>query len=303
MEGLGIPASKLWILNDQSRFTSFFCRIPESDDCILNIVMIFQKIPIQPIKRLTADIYLLSFTSGAIGAEAQPGQFVMVRPAKYLEPLLPRPFSIHRLRGDQVDILFKAVGQGTRQLAELKKGDLLEVRGPLGRGFNYSTHQNPVLVAGGMGVAPLLFLAETWKGSQPKNKKRPLRLFIGARNKSELLGLKEFERAGAEIFAATEDGSYGRQGLITRLLMAALKNPSSDQALFVCGPRPMLKSVRNWAVQKGISCQLSLETQMACGLGACLGCVVARKKGTDLAWVNVCQEGPVFEAREVLWDD
>ncbi len=154
-----------------------------------------------------------------------------------------------------------------------------------------------------MGVAPLLFLAETWKRSRRKIKKGLSGFFSGARNKDELLCLKEFERAGVQIFAATEDGSYGRKGLVTRLLTATVKNPSPKQTLFVCGPNPMLKAVRNWAVQKGIPCQLSLETHMACGLGACLGCVVARKKGTEIAYVNVCQEGPVFEAQEVLWDD
>jgi dihydroorotate dehydrogenase electron transfer subunit len=265
--------------------------------------MIFHAFPIQYLKPVAPDIYLLRFNSGPIAALARPGQFVMVRPTKFSEPLLPRPFSIHRLRGDQVELLFKVVGQGTKQLADLKKGDLLEVRGPLGRGFNFTVDQNPILVAGGMGVAPLLFLAETWKQSQKNNQKGSLRLFFGARNKAELLGLKEFERAGAEVFAATEDGSYGRKGLVTRLLSTTIKNPSPNQTLFVCGPNPMLKAVRNWAVQKGISCQLSLETRMACGLGACLGCAVARKKGTKIAYVNVCQEGPVFDAQEVLWDD
>jgi dihydroorotate dehydrogenase electron transfer subunit len=265
--------------------------------------MVFQELLVERIQPMARDIYLLRFFSAAMAAEAQPGQFVMVRPKKFSEPLLPRPFSIHRLQGDRVELLFKVVGQGTRQLADLKKGDLLEVRGPLGRGFNFSTDQPPILVAGGMGVAPLLFLAETWKRSQKKNQKEAIRLFLGARDKTELLCLREFERAGAEIFTATEDGSYGRKGLVTRLLTATLKNPSPHQTLFVCGPNPMLKTVRNWAIQNGISCQLSLETHMACGLGACLGCVVARKNGPGTVYVNVCQEGPVFQAQEVFWDD
>jgi dihydroorotate dehydrogenase electron transfer subunit len=264
---------------------------------------VFQKLSIERIQIIAREIYLLWFSSAAIAAEARPGQFVMVRPVKFAEPLLPRPFSIHRLQGDRVELLFKVVGPGTRQLADLKKGDLLEVRGPLGRGYDFSADQNPILVAGGMGVAPLLFLAETWKRFQKKNQKRDLRLFIGARSKSELLGLKEFERTGTEIFAATEDGSYGRKGLVTRLLISTIKVPCPDQTLYVCGPDPMLKAIRNWAVQKGISCQLSLEARMACGLGACLGCVVAQKKETEMAYVNVCQQGPVFEARELLWDE
>ena len=265
--------------------------------------MISQKIPIQIIKPLTQDIYLLRFDCSPLAAEARPGQFIMVRPERFSEPLLPRPFSIHRLQGDLVDILFKVVGRGTRQLADLRKGDLLEVRGPLGQGFHFTQDQNPILVAGGMGVAPLLFLAETWKRSQKKNPKGTFQLFLGARNKAELLCLKEFGRAGAEIFATTEDGSYGRKGLVTRLLTKTIINPSPNQTLFVCGPNPMLKAVRNWAAQKGISCQVSLEAHMACGLGACLGCAVARKKGTEITYVNVCQQGPVFEAEEVLWDE
>jgi dihydroorotate dehydrogenase electron transfer subunit len=264
--------------------------------------MTYQEFSIERIQLISKDIYLLRFFSVDIAAQARPGQFIMVRPTRFSEPLLPRPFSIHRLRGDQVEILFKVVGQGTRQLAGLKKGDLLEVRGPLGQGFNFEEDLDPILVAGGLGVAPLLFLAETWKRSGKKNGKGSLRLFIGAGSKAELLCLNEFKQAGAEVFAATEDGSYGRKGLVTRLLSTTIKNPSPKQTLFVCGPNPMLKAVRNWAVQKEISCQLSLETHMACGLGACLGCVVARKKGTEIAYINVCQEGPVFEAREVFFE-
>lgn len=265
--------------------------------------MIFQESLLQGLKPIAPEIYLLRFSSHLIASQAQPGQFLMVRPSKFPEPLLPRPFSIHRVQGDHLDLLFKVVGQGTRQLAGLKKGDRLEVRGPLGRGFVFNGGQEPVLVAGGMGVAPLLFLAETWKQLPKSFPKGPPKLYIGARTQNELLGLQEFRRAGVEIFAATEDGSFGQKGLVLGLLKKTLKKPSPNQTLFVCGPNPMLKAVGGWAIQKGIGCQLSLETRMACGLGACLGCTVARKEGPGWSYVNVCQEGPVFEAREVLWDD
>jgi dihydroorotate dehydrogenase electron transfer subunit len=266
-------------------------------------MIIFQKSPIRSIASVTADIYLLSFSAGSMASLARPGQFVMVRPCQFEEPLLPRPFSIHRIRGSQISLLFKVVGQGTRQLADLKKGDLLEVRGPLGKGFAMDQAREPVLVAGGMGVAPLLFLAETWKKFQGKGSKKSLRLFIGARTQKELLGLQEFEQIGVEIWAATEDGSFGEKGLVTQLLNKRLKRPSPGQSLFVCGPLPMLKAVRSWALGKGVPCQLSLEARMACGLGACLGCVVSRKLENGWSYVNVCQEGPVFEAGEVLWDE
>ena len=266
-------------------------------------MMIFQESQIQGLKSIAPDIHLLRFSAGPLASLARPGQFVMIRPSKFTEPLLPRPFSIHRVLGNQIDLLFKIVGQGTRQLADLKKGDFLEVRGPLGKGFVFDKGQAPILVAGGMGVAPLLFLAETWRGVQRKGPKKLPKLFIGARTQKELLCLKEFERAGVEIRVATEDGSFGEKGLVTQLLKKNIKKPSPGQSLFVCGPLPMLKAVRGWAIQKGVSCQLSLEARMACGLGACLGCAVARKKEADCSYVNVCQEGPVFEASEVFWDE
>lgn len=264
---------------------------------------IFEETPIESIKSIAPDVYLLRFSSGLMASQAQPGQFIMVRPNKFAEPLLPRPFSIHQVQGNQIELFFKVVGQGTRQLAELKKGDLLEVKGPLGQGFVLDKEQEPILVAGGMGVAPLLFLAETWKGIQKKSPKKFPKLFIGARTRKELLCLKEFERAGVEVLAATEDGSLGEKGLVSGLLNKKIKRPSSRQILFVCGPNPMLKAVGSWAIRKGVSCQLSLEARMACGLGACLGCVVARKRESGYSYVNVCQEGPVFEARELLWDE
>jgi dihydroorotate dehydrogenase electron transfer subunit len=263
----------------------------------------FQEIPIQSTKFLGSDIYLLTFSSPAIASQAQPGQFLMVRPTRFSEPLLPRPFSIHRLKGNRVELLIKIVGQGTRLLAELKKGDLLEVRGPLGQGFSFGPDQEPILVAGGMGVAPLLFLAETWGRASLKRLRKNLQLFIGARTQNELLCIKEFRQTGIEVWAATEDGSYGEKGLVTKLLQKKLQKPSPNLALFVCGPSPMLKAVGTWAIKKGIPCQLSLERHMACGLGACLGCVVAKKEDAGFRYANVCQEGPVFEAREILWDE
>ena len=190
-------------------------------------MMIFQESLLQGLKSIAPDIYLLRFSAGTIASQAQPGQFLMVRPSKFPEPLLPRPFSIHRVQGDQSLLLFKVVGQGTRQLAGRKKGDRLEVRGPLGRGFVLEEDQEPVLVAGGMGVAPLLFLAETWKQLRKSFPKGPPKLYIGARTQNELLCLQKFRRAGIEIFAATEDGSFGEKGLVLGLLKKALKEAFS----------------------------------------------------------------------------
>jgi dihydroorotate dehydrogenase electron transfer subunit len=264
--------------------------------------MIFLESTIQSNKMIAPGVWLLQFRVEPIAAQAFPGQFLMVRPKGLSEPLLPRPFSIHQVRGEKVELLFKVVGQGTRQLAAMKPGDSLEVRGPLGKGFVFHKDQKPILVAGGMGAAPLLFLARAWKRQFQGRSARP-KLFIGGRTEEDLLRIQEFEKAGVEVRTATEDGSAGIKGLVTDLLKKNLKKPSPQTALFVCGPTPMLKAVRKWALDQKISCQLSLETHMACGLGACLGCVAARKKDQIISYVNVCQEGPVFDAREVFGDE
>lgn len=265
--------------------------------------MFFQKCAIQYNRRIAPGVHLLRFQAGPMAGQAHPGQFVMVRPTDMPEPLLPRPFSIHGVYGGGMELLFKVIGQGTGHLAALKKGDRIEVRGPLGKGFLLHQNQEPILVAGGLGVAPLLFLARTWKKTHLRSSCCFPRLFIGARTKEELLRLDEFEKLGVKVTAATEDGSFGEKGLVTGVLDKALKDPSPRVVVLACGPKAMLKAVRGWALQKNISCQLSLETHMACGLGACLGCVVARVTDQGRSYVNVCQEGPVFEAREVLGDE
>jgi dihydroorotate dehydrogenase electron transfer subunit len=263
--------------------------------------LIFQESSVQGIQRIAPDVYRLNFSAGAISRQAKPGQFLMIRPVKFREPLLPRPFSIHRIRGNFLEILFKVVGLGTRQLAEAVKGDLLEIRGPLGRGFQVDLAREPVLVAGGLGVAPLLGLAESLSSLKKWPFRVPAKLVIGAKTKQELFCLREFEQACLEVLVATDDGSSGHRGLVTDLLKKLFPDREAPPALYACGPQPMLKAVGRWAVARKIPCQVSLEARMACGLGACLGCVVARKNQAGISYVNVCQEGPVFEADQIVW--
>ncbi len=261
-----------------------------------------QNLPLLQNNPLAPKVHRLSFHSPLIARVTEPGQFVMLRPLRFSEPLLPRPFSIHRLRGNRLEVLIKVVGRGTDLLSSLRKGDPVELRGPLGRGFRFRPDQNLVLVAGGIGVAPLLFVAETW-GRWSKPSKKSLTVFLGARSEKELLCLSDFQRTGGRVLVTTEDGSLGEKGRVTELLRKKLNPSAADQVLLVCGPPPMLKAVRDWAVSLGLPCQLSLETHMACGLGACLGCVTACRRGSRLSYVNVCQEGPVFDAAEVLGNE
>jgi dihydroorotate dehydrogenase electron transfer subunit len=264
--------------------------------------MVFQEIPLKKIEPITPVVFRLSFLSKEIAREAQPGQFVMIHPQKFSEPLLPRPFSIHRVQGNRVDLLIRAVGQGTRQLCGLSPGEVLEVKGPLGRGFTLDSERDPILVAGGIGVAPLFYLADRLVKMKRSKTLAPPRLLIGAGSKKELWGLREFKEIGIQVRAVTEDGSLGRKGLVTDLLAGMSAKGLERAMIYTCGPQGMLRAVASWAAAGDIPCQVSLEARMACGMGACLGCSVARPDDSGLGYAKVCQDGPVFEAQEVAWD-
>ncbi|MDI6790430.1 MAG: dihydroorotate dehydrogenase electron transfer subunit [Thermodesulfobacteriota bacterium] len=237
-------------------------------------------------------VYRLRIEVPAIARVAHPGQFLMLRVGQTLDPLLRRPFSIHAVHDSRtIDILYRVIGKGTNLLTAIKKGGRLDIVGPLGRGFSWKEGSPSLLVAGGIGIAPLFFLAQTitQNGAGAKTS-----VFIGARNKTELLCVKELKAMGLQVEAATEDGSRGKKGLITDLITNRVA--ASRPVIYSCGPYPMLHAVASLAMQYGLSCQVSLESFMACGLGACLGCVAEMRNG-DL--VRVCKEGPVFDAYEV----
>lgn len=226
--------------------------------------------------------------------DAAPGQFVMVRVSDGLDPLLRRPFSIHRLDGvsGEFEILFRVVGLGTRHLARCSVGDRVEVLGPLGRGFR-SERGRPLLVGGGVGVAPLLFLADHLRaeGGTPK-------LLLGGRSDRDILCHDDFSCLAVPYALATEDGSLGEAGLVTRLLEQELAAGEGAAAVYTCGPPAMLAAVATLCASVGVPCQVSLEATMACGVGACLGCVIP---GSEGEYLRVCKEGPVFRAEEIDW--
>ena len=242
--------------------------------------------------------------------QAVPGQFVMVKVSSAIDPLLRRPFGIFDLGtfvtpytdcGTQtfLEILFKVVGKGTTQLAALHQGDTLDVLAPLGKGFTPgSVNEEQVLVGGGIGLAPLYFLARELV------KTRKVRLYAGGRTKEDILCITEFERLGVETYVATDDGSLGASGFVTAVLDQHLAEISNRATIMACGPMPMLKAVADIARRRNISCQVSLEAYMACGVGACLGCVMKGKHHTleTPDFRCVCKDGPVFDHQELLWD-
>jgi dihydroorotate dehydrogenase electron transfer subunit len=241
---------------------------------------------------------------------AKPGQFVMVRVRDGIDPLLRRPFGIFDVgtfsseypnapRQYYLDILYKVVGAGTAILSVLHGKDYVDVLGPLGNGFTpgISGEEN-ILVGGGFGLAPLYFLAkELTKFSSPK-------VFIGGRRKEDVLCVTEFEQLGIDTYVATDDGTLGSRGLVTEVLEQHLSREGGKRVVLACGPEPMLRAVARLSERQGIRCQVSLEAAMACGVGACLGCVTKGHGHSEEtpSYRCVCKEGPVFESTELLWE-
>jgi dihydroorotate dehydrogenase electron transfer subunit len=254
-----------------------------------------EKCRVSAFEQLTADIFRLSVHGPRIAAVATPGQFVMVAVSDSLDPLLRRPLSIHRRSSDgSIGLLFKVIGKGTEMLTHLRVGDTLDLIGPLGRGFDLAPAGPVCLIGGGMGIAPLYFLA----GQLARGGRNPQddHVLLGARNREEIGPLAdEFRALGYPVQVATDDGSIGHHGLIPELLPARLP---AARRVYACGPHPMMKAVAGQCRQADVSCQVSLETHMACGLGACLGCAVSGAGGN---YVHVCQHGPVFNAGDIAW--
>jgi len=244
---------------------------------------------------ISDDIFRLTLQAPAIAGAAHPGQFVMLQVENSLDPLLRRPFSIHQVAADgSVQILFKVVGKGTAKLSRLTTGDTVDCIGPLGRGFPLDRVDQLCLVGGGMGIAPLYFLAKRLlqAGIQPENDY----VLLGAVSRNELaLFADEFFDLGYTVKTATDDGSLGHHGFVTELLEPIL---ADIERVYTCGPFPMMGIVAARAQAADVQCMVSMETHMACGLGACLGCTLA---GADGNYIHVCRQGPVFDGKEVAW--
>lgn len=235
------------------------------------------------------DLWEMEFSAPEIAQECKPGQFVHIRVGEDHDPLLRRPISLYdvdRVTGS-ITILYKIVGRGTQLLSRYQADQLIDVMGPLGKGFNLVQGQRVVLVGGGVGIAPLLFLARELKAQGNE-----VIVLHGSGSSDEICSRDRFINLGAQFMAATMDGSTGFKGLVTDMMKNNL-NPQTIDNIYTCGPGLMMAAVSQYAKQHGIAGEISLEEYMACGVGACLGC--ARKlNDTDKAYVKVCKDGPVF---------
>jgi dihydroorotate dehydrogenase electron transfer subunit len=257
--------------------------------------------------RLSDDYSVLALDAPEIAGLARPGQFVMVKPSRSTDPLLRRPFSIFEILRDAnghptgISILNKRIGVGTRLLYDAEPGARVACLGPLGRPFEpVEPPQQAWMVAGGVGLAPFLTLAEALV-----SRGTAATLFYGARKARDLYYVEVFDRLGVRTVAATEDGSRGAKGFITNPLNDALAalGPGDAVKLYVCGPTPMMRAVATIADFHGRACDVSLEQVMGCGLGGCYSCVVlTRRVGAPPHFVRSCLEGPVFDAERIVWE-
>ena len=268
---------------------------------------------------ISPDVYRTRLVGPEIARESVAGQFVNVQVSKTTDPLLRRPFSVHATdpANGIFSLLYAVIGRGTELLRHIPAGEKVSVVGPLGRGFDLgdspATH---IVVAGGCGAAPLHFLCDAlcarW-GCES------ITVLAGGRSKNAVLCEAEFRAHGVQVAVSTDDASYGHPGLVTELLdehLRQIQNPKSkiqNVRVYSCGPHPMMREVARICREAAVSsCQVSLENNMACGLGVCMGCV-QKIRGSGIPhspfpiphsgwhYERVCADGPVFEAEDIIW--
>jgi dihydroorotate dehydrogenase electron transfer subunit len=258
-------------------------------------------VPLVGRQALEGPYVLLTFRHPEVAARARAGQFVMIKANTVSEPILRRPFSIMTVSaGEGTFTLFlKVVGPGSRALADLREGETAGCLGPLGRPFPAPpAGHEALLVAGGYGIAPFVLF-----GEELRRARRPARLFYGGRTVADLQVREPFAELGVTVACATDDGSFGHHGRVTEAVAAYLDTVRGPVTLYACGPDAMLHAVARLSAERGVPAQLSLDPWMGCGVGTCLGCVVRLRRAgeTRAKYHCACTEGPVFDARDVVW--
>ena len=236
--------------------------------------------------KVMPNIYLLWAKASAIAEAARPGQFVMVRASDNNDRILRRPLGIHRVNDKgEIALLYEVVGAGTEWLAQCRKGEHVDILGPMGRGFDV-TSQHLLLVAGGVGIAPLVFLAERAVADG-----RKVTLLFGAKTAKQVYP-KKLLPAGVDFVPVTQDGLIEKKGMVTDVLSELV---GSADEIFACGPAAMYKAMSQMKVLDGKRIQVSMEARMGCGFGLCNGCSIKTRHGMK----RVCDDGPVFELNEI----
>lgn len=251
--------------------------------------MLTEKSVVQSVKKIGKNINLIKVHSPEIALAGKPGQFCNIKVSACNFPLLRRPFSISNIKGEFIYFMFDVHGEGTNILANKKKGEILDILGPLGNGFNLDVeYDTAVIVAGGIGAAPFPFLISRL------NKKKEVFTFVGGRSEDNLItyGMKN-------IFLSTDDGTNGFKGNVVQLVEKS-KNKFKGKKVqfFACGPNVMFKSLKEFCITNNYECQISTESAMACGFGICQGCPIPASN--EEKYYLICKDGPVFNAKDVI---
>ena len=249
-------------------------------------------------EQLKKDIFKFSVKAPSIVENSKPGNFIEIRVSDQVEPFLRRPISIYNLdrKNGVLEFIFQVKGKGTQILANKEVGSQIDIIGPLGYGtFKYENYNNIAIIGGGIGVFPLYELSK-----ETKSDNRNVNIYLGFRNNDFVVLENEFKSVSDKLIITTDDGTYGKEGFAINFLKEDLEKDKID-CIYACGPLPMLKAVRELAIEKDIPCQISLEERMGCGLGVCLGCAVKTAKSTkeNPEYWHVCKGGPIFQAKDV----
>lgn len=265
---------------------------------------------------LARDTYRVRFDCPEMARTFLPGQFLMLRMADVNDPLLGRPLALYDIVRDAVgtasgiDVVYAVLGRMTKRLATARPGDAFDVWGPLGNGFPAVAAKHVIMVAGGIGQTPFLALGQEYLGLRqygdpPRRMPRAERITLcyGVRSADLVAGVDDFRAAGVDVRLASDDGTVGHHGFVTDVLRQVLDETAEEDRLVVsCGPEPMMEAVAELCEARQTRCIVSLETPMACGIGICFSCVAkVRQADGTWDWKRTCVEGPIFDARKIVW--
>lgn len=242
-------------------------------------------------KSIAREIYSFTILCPEIAEIASAGQFVHIRTGNFT---LRRPVSICGIdkKKGTLRIVFEVRGEGTEEISHLNQGDMIDMLAPLGHGFTVNPNfEKVILIGGGIGTPPMLPLADAYGNKAT--------VITGFRSADAVILQEDFKKTGAKTILCTDDGSLGIHGFVTQPLTEMITN--NIDTVYACGPMPMLKGIAEICSQNNVNCEISLEERMACGIGACLGCACRTIKNDEEYFAHVCKDGPVFNAKEVIW--
>lgn len=252
--------------------------------------MLITKSLVKETSYLSKNVILQKIHSPEIASVIKPGEFLNIKVSESTTPLLRRPFSICDVDGEDIFIMFNIVGEGTRILSQKKEGELLDILGPLGKGFNLNDDYDlAIIAAGGLGSAPFPFLTKAIRET------KEIKTFVGGRSEDDVITFGMMN-----VLTSTDDGSEGIKGTVVDLLQNNVDEFVNRKVkVFGCGPTPMLKALKDFSLEYNFTCEISTECAMACGFGICMGCPIESTRAKD-EFLLVCKDGPVFNAKDVI---